>query len=225
MPNWQGGYGSSRRVVARLATLAIEDALVVEAAAQAAPALVVGAAGLAEVGGAALDDGGAAARVAHGGVRHGEARVQAHGAAHERAAVAAKKALALCEAAAGLVASAVALGGAVAEHGAAAERLARVGEHVEAAFEAHRRLVVIDEAGRSREEGVRDVVARRGSERARKMPPIMAKGRFMMIKAACRTELNEANNRVKIKPIVMGKITFSRAMARCIFSNEPPQTK
>ena len=38
------------------------------------------------------------------------------------------------------------------------------------------------------------------------IPPIIAKGRFMMISAAWRTELKEANNRKKINPIVIGRM-------------------
>jgi hypothetical protein len=78
--------------------------------------------------------------------------VEADHAAHERAAVRLDEAAALGEAAPRLVAAAVALGRAVTEHRAHAERLARVGQHVERALDERRRLVVIDEGRRAREQ-------------------------------------------------------------------------
>ena len=41
---------------------------------------------------------------------------------------------------------------------------------------------------------------------------------------ACRTDPNALNSRTKIRRMLTGTITASRAIARCWFSNSPPQT-
>jgi len=45
-----------------------------------------------------------------------------------------------------------------------------------------------------------------------------------MISAACLSEENDENRSRKITTIVIGTMIRMRAIARCIFSNDPPQT-
>ena len=56
------------------------------------------------------------------------------------------------------------------------------------------------------------------------MPPISANGTLSRISAALRTDWNAWNSSTKIRNTLSGTITRSRAIARCWFSNSPPQT-
>ncbi len=54
-------------------------------------------------------------------------------------------------------------------------------------------------------------------------PPSVASGTAERISAGCRRFLNSANSSTNISASTIGKITASRACARCWFSNWPPQ--
>ena len=55
-------------------------------------------------------------------------------------------------------------------------------------------------------------------------PPMMAKGTLAMISAAWVSELKAVYSRRKMRPMVSGTISASRAMARCWFSKAPPHS-
>ena len=56
------------------------------------------------------------------------------------------------------------------------------------------------------------------------MPPMTAKGTLAMMMVAWRSELKAVYSSRKIKPMVSGTISASRASARCWFSNAPPHS-
>ena len=56
-------------------------------------------------------------------------------------------------------------------------------------------------------------------------PPIRAKGRLTRTRRASRTESKVRKRRSRISPIVTGRMTASRRMALCWFSNCPPQVR
>ena len=55
------------------------------------------------------------------------------------------------------------------------------------------------------------------------MPPIKANGTFTKMSRALLTELNALNNKTKMRKTLTGTMMRRRAMARCWFSNSPPQ--
>ncbi len=105
---------------------------------------------------------GESARLAHGVVGDGEARVQADHAAHQRRGW---NAAALGQTARGLLAPEIALGRAVAKQRAHAELLADLGENGERALDQIRRFVVIDQRGGAGEQRARDIVLCRRAQR------------------------------------------------------------
>ena len=98
---------------------------------------------------------GEGARLAHGVVGDGKARVQADHAAYQRRA---GNAAALGQAARGLLMTEIALGRAVAKQRAHAELLAYLGEDGERALDQMRRFVMIDERGGAGEQCARDII-------------------------------------------------------------------
>ena len=55
-------------------------------------------------------------------------------------------------------------------------------------------------------------------------PPTSANGTLSRISAACCADWKAWNSSTKIRKMLSGTISRSRAIARCWFSNSPPQT-